>query len=206
MNRAGARIKNWAELIKRYAVSLRPAGAPIGRFVRVVSALQPAAARAGQFHPGQSSTAPRLKERAKSVARPRKKGFHSFCGEQNRDEIPSRRRQMRRSDSGAAMRRTQGKELGRALGCARSSGGKTVTGFPAVPGRVWGLAGAVNWAVLVIVLWSLLWVESEYLSLHVNGRPAAPGCGGDAQRLLLAASALIFVLRWLRPKMNSADW
>ena len=36
---ASARAKNWAELIKRYAVSLRPAGAPIGRFVRVVFAL-----------------------------------------------------------------------------------------------------------------------------------------------------------------------
>ena len=34
-----ARTKNWAKLLKRYAVSLRPAGAPIGRFVRVVFAL-----------------------------------------------------------------------------------------------------------------------------------------------------------------------
>ncbi|WP_304709318.1 hypothetical protein [uncultured Rikenella sp.] len=34
-----ARTKNWAELIKRYAVSLRPAGAPIGRFIRVIVAL-----------------------------------------------------------------------------------------------------------------------------------------------------------------------
>ncbi|WP_297624401.1 hypothetical protein, partial [uncultured Rikenella sp.] len=25
----------------------------------------------------------------KSVARPPKRGFHSFCGEQNRDEIPA---------------------------------------------------------------------------------------------------------------------
>ncbi|WP_300852077.1 hypothetical protein, partial [uncultured Rikenella sp.] len=35
----GARAKNWAELIKRYVVSLRPAGAPIGRFARVLFAL-----------------------------------------------------------------------------------------------------------------------------------------------------------------------
>ena len=34
-----ARTKNWAEQVKRYVVSLRPAGAPIGRFVRVVFAL-----------------------------------------------------------------------------------------------------------------------------------------------------------------------
>ncbi|WP_300829069.1 hypothetical protein, partial [uncultured Rikenella sp.] len=34
-----ARTKNWAKLLKRYAVSLRPSGAPIGRFVRVVFAL-----------------------------------------------------------------------------------------------------------------------------------------------------------------------
>ena len=70
-----------------------------------------------------------------------------------------------------------GRRTGPCFWACCSSGGKTVTGFPAVPGRVWGLAGAVNWAVLVIVLWSLLWVESEYLSLHVNGRPAALGCG-----------------------------
>ena len=44
--------------------------------------------------------------------------------------------------------------------------------------------------------------ESESLIPRVNGRPAAPGCGGEAQRLLLAASAFIFVLRWLRPKTN----
>ena len=36
---AGAADGDWAEQIKRYVVSLRPAGAPIGRFVRVVFAL-----------------------------------------------------------------------------------------------------------------------------------------------------------------------
>ena len=31
----------------------------------------------------------------------------------------------------------------------------------------------MDWAVL----FDMLWAESEYLSLHVNGRPAALGCG-----------------------------
>ena len=39
-----------------------------------------------------------------------------------------------RSDSGAAVRRTRGGELGRALGCACSSGTKTGYGFRAALG------------------------------------------------------------------------
>ena len=43
-----------------------------------------------------------------------------------------------RSSSGAAVRRTRGGEQGCALGCARSSGGKSGYGFPAALGRAWG--------------------------------------------------------------------
>ncbi len=47
----------------------------------------------------------------------------------------ARRAKTRRSESGAAVKRTRGGELGRALGCNCSSGAKTVAGFRAALGR-----------------------------------------------------------------------
>ena len=73
---------------------------------------------------------------AKSRATP-KEAIQRFRREPNIDES-RRRAETRRSDSGAAVRLTRGGELGCALGCARSSGGKTGYGFPAAPGRAWG--------------------------------------------------------------------
>ncbi len=55
-----------------------------------------------------------------------------------RQELP-RATEKRRSASGAAVMRTRGGKLGWVLGCACSSGGKTVVGFPTAPGRAWGL-------------------------------------------------------------------
>ncbi len=49
-----------------------------------------------------------------------------------------RRAKKRRSDSGAAVKRTRGGELGCALGCDCSLDSKTVVGFRAALGRAWG--------------------------------------------------------------------
>ena len=54
--------------------------------------------------------------RKKSVAHPLKEGFHSFCGEQNRDEIPAGDGKMRQSESGAAVRLIRGRRTGASFG------------------------------------------------------------------------------------------
>ena len=59
-----ARTKNWAKLLKRYAVSLRPSGAPIGRFIRVIVALLAGRRpRKAVLDGTKFDRAPRLKER-----------------------------------------------------------------------------------------------------------------------------------------------